>query len=131
MRRDADNAGSDTYNRLFPNKAPYEITRTSRAEQPDEVVKLVQRMTAVSADHPAAAIVPELTDANEQARTSHAAYLRAQTALVEATAGAELAKMKVVQVYRDNVIDMARAVGAALAERCFPQVRSSRRKNEA
>ena len=46
-------------------------------------------------------------------------------------ADAELAKMKVVQVYRDNVIDMARAVGAALAERCFPQVRSSRRKNEA
>ncbi len=125
---DAENPGSRTYATIFHGKNPSDITSTNRAEQPDEVVKIIERISAVPADHPALPLATTLTESNEQARTSHKAYLDAQTALVQAKSAAEIAKLKVVQVYRDNIIDMVRAVGERLAERCFPQVRKPRKK---
>lgn len=38
-------------------------------------------------------------------------------------AAAEAAKLAVVRVYRDNAVDIVRAAGERLAERCFPPLR--------
>lgn len=124
---DADHPGARTYELLFQGQTPSDITYMAREEQPDAVVKLVQRAAALPPEHPVVALAPQLAEANERTRASHAAYLRALTAVAEADAAVETAKLAVIQVYRDNVIDIARAVGAELAERCFPRVRPPRR----
>lgn len=127
---DAEHAGAQTHWTLFRGRAPSDITYLPRDEQPDAVDRLIQHATALPPEHPALAILPALTEANDRARLSEDAHLRALTALHQARAAAEVAKLAVVKVYRDNVIDIGRAVGVALAERCFPRLRARRRKGE-
>lgn len=125
---DAEYPGARTNETLFRGAAPSDITYLPREDQPDAVAKLIGRTAALPPEHPAVAVVPALVEANDRARLSHGAYLRALTAVTEASAAAEIAKMAVVQVYRDNIVDITRAVGEELAERCFPRLRARRRK---
>lgn len=125
---DKDNPGARTHDALFRGQAPSDITYLPREEQPDAVVKIVARGGSLPPEHPAVALLPQLSEANDRARESHSAWLRTLTAVADAGAAAEVAKLAVVQVYRDNVVDITRAIGEELSDRCFPRIRSSRRK---
>ncbi|HEY8429683.1 MAG TPA: hypothetical protein VIL20_14965 [Sandaracinaceae bacterium] len=127
---DAEHPGARTHVALFRGVAPSDVKYLPRAEQPDEVVKIIARASALPPEHPVVPLIPALAEANERARASQRAYEAALTALDEANAAAEVAKMAVVQVYRDNVIDITRAVGEELAERCFPRLRAPRRRRD-
>lgn len=125
---DADHPGSHTTETLFHGVAPSDITYLPRDEEPDAIVKIIERAAALPPEHPAIALLPALTEVNDRSRASHDAHLRALTAVSEAAAAVEIAKLGVVKVYRDNVVDIGRAVGEQLAERCFPRLRARRRK---
>jgi len=127
---DGDHPGSRTHEAVFEGVSPSDVTKTSRAKQPNVITKILERASGLPADHPALPILPQLTAANDQARASQAAHLVAVTALTEAKAAAEVAKLAVIQRYADNIIDITRKVGEDLAERCFPRVRARNKKTE-
>lgn len=125
---DAEHPGARTQHAVLQGQRPSDITRINRAEQPNTIVKIVQRASALPPDHPALPVVTLLSDANERTRESQRAHALAVTAKAAADAAVEVAKLAVIQVYRDNIIDITRAVGEELAERCFPQVAGTRKK---
>lgn len=125
---DADHPGSGTREAIFQGLSPSDVTKTNRAMQPNVITKILQRASALPPEHPALPLVPQLTAANDQARLSEAAHTLAVTALTEARAAAEVAKLAVIQKYADNIIDITRAAGEDVAERCFPRVSAPRRK---
>lgn len=126
---DADHPGARTETTLFQGERPSNVTYTNREDQPDVVVKIIERAGSLPPEHPALPVIPQLVEANDQSRASHKAYEAAQTAEVQAKAAVEIAKLAMIAVYRDNVIDMTRAVGEQLTERCFPQLRTRRRRS--
>lgn len=127
---DADNPGATTQWLIFQSQAPSDITYMNRAEQPDVVVKLIQRGQSLPPEHPAHPVITQLEESNERTRASYKAYVAAETELTRVKAEVQMAKLEVVKVYRDNIIDITRAVGEALAERCFPEIRSPARKKK-
>lgn len=128
---DADHPGQATKARLFADRNPSEVARVAREDEPDLVVKIVQRASGLPEGHPGIALAPQLEAAVERSRASRAAVLAAETHAAQVSAGVETAKLAVVQAYRDNAIDLVRAVGEQLADRCFPQLRRSRKPRKA
>lgn len=124
---DAENPNARTHRGLFDGVAPSTVASLPRDEQPDTVVKIIERGSALPPEHPALPILTALAAANDRARESQRAYEQALTKLREAQAAVEVAKIAVVQVYRDNVIDITRAVGSEVAGRCFPRLRRSKK----
>ncbi len=128
---DADHPGETTYRTLFVDQSPSEVARTAREDEPDVVEKIPQRAAGLPEGHPGAALVASIGEAVERSRASHTAVLTAETRAAQAGAAVETAKLAVVQAYRDNAIDLVRAVGEALAERCFPRLRAPRKRGKA
>jgi hypothetical protein len=127
---DADHPGMHTHAVIFHDQRPSAVTGTNRAEQPNTITKLVERMGALPPEHPALPIVPLLVESNDRTRQSQQAHALAVTARTEADAATEVAKLALIQVYRDVIIDTTRAVGEALAERCFPRVSAPKKKKK-
>lgn len=127
---DADHSEANTRETMFEGASPSDVTKTNRSAQPNVITKILQRSSALPPEHPALSLIPELTAANDQARLSEVAHGQAITARTEARAAAEVAKLAVIQKYADNIIDITRAAGEAVAERCFPRVTAPRRKKK-
>lgn len=127
---DADNPGANTHETIFQGQRPSDVTNTNRSEQPNTIVKIIERMAALPPEHPALPIRPLLAESNEQARESEKAHALAVTAKAEADAATEVAKLALIQLYRDVIIDTTRAVGEALAERCFPRISAPPKKKK-
>jgi len=125
---DAEHPGASTHEVIFRDERPSDVTDSNRSEQPNTIVKIIGRMAALPPEHPALPIVPLLVESNERTRQSEKAHALAVTAKTEADAATEVAKLALIQVYRDVIIDTTRAVGEALAERCFPRVSAPPKK---
>lgn len=128
---DAEHSEANTREAMFQGVSPSDVTKTNRSMQPNVITKILQRASALPPEHPALPLIPQLTAANDQARLSEVAHTQAITALTEAKAAVEVAKLVVIQKYADNIIDITRAAGEAVAERCFPRVIAPRRKKKA
>lgn len=63
---DADTPGATTQWLIFQGQAPSDITYTNRAEQPDLVVKLIQRGQSLPPEHPAHPVITKLAESNER-----------------------------------------------------------------
>ena len=127
---DAEHAGANTHEVIFQDERPSDVTNTNRSEQPNTIVKIIGRMAALPPEHPALPILPLLAESNERTRQSEKAHALAVTAKTEADAATEVAKLALIQLYRDVIIDTTRAVGEALAERCFPRVSAPPKKKK-
>ncbi len=127
---DADHPGASTTALLFEGRAVSEITRAPREKEPDLVTALVTRGTKLPPGHPAAAILTQLTELAQASRDGHREVIDARQRHVAAAAECDLARIAVVRIYRDNAIDIARAVGDDLADECFPVLRRRARADD-
>lgn len=112
---------------VFGGMAPSAITSAPRHKEPDLVSKMVVRGRELPADHPVAPLLDKLQALADASRKGHLAWTAAEQRVAEAHTAAEMAKLVVVRVYRDNLIDIERASGSPVAESCFPILRRSRR----
>lgn len=125
---DAEHAGATTHQLVFRGATAAVVARTRREDEPAETDKLATRIGHLSEAHPARPLAAQLTELGNAARTSQREHERALGVI--GTTGAELeqAKLAVVAQYRDNAIDIVRAVGEDLAEQCFPRLRTAKKK---
>ncbi|MBC7171963.1 MAG: hypothetical protein H5U40_06045 [Polyangiaceae bacterium] len=125
---DADHPGAKTRELLFQGRAVSQITHAPRAGEPDLVTALVARGAGLPAGHPGVTLLGSLTELAEASREGHREVIDARQRLIVVDAELDLARLEVVRLYRDNAIDIARAVGDELAEDCFPILRRAGRK---
>lgn len=122
---DAEHPGQTSTQLLFGGRPASQITSAPRGQEPDLVAKIVARGASLPAEHPAAALLPALTGLAEASRKAHRAWVDALQRAAAADAAVEVARVALVRAYRDNAIDLARALGDAFAQDCFPRLRSS------
>lgn len=115
---------------VFGGMAPSAITSAPRHKEPDLVAKMVVRGRELPAAHPVLPLLGKLEALADASRKAHLAWTAAEQRVAEASTSAEMAKLAVVRVYRDNLIDIERASGSSVAESCFPILRRSRRMVE-
>jgi hypothetical protein len=120
---DAEHPGAGTAALLFRGLTASEVTYAPRDREPDLVAAIVARGAELPADHPAAPQLPELTALADASRAAHRRYVDVAQRRVAAAAEADLARVALIRAYRDNAIDIERAVGKAFAESCFPLLR--------
>lgn len=125
---DADHPIAKTHALVFAGSTAAVVARTRREDEPGETDKLVTRMARLPEGHPARPLAAQLTELGNASRTSQREHERALGVI--GTTGAELeqAKLAVIAQYRDNAIDIVRAVGEDLAEQCFPRLRTAKKK---
>lgn len=124
---DAEHPGERTLEALFQGRVASEVTNAPRHEQPDLVAQIVARAKSLPAAHPGQAVVADLGSKAEASRQAHRRWVDALQAVAAAGAEVELAKVAAVRAYRDNFIDIGRAVGEEVAELCFPELRRAQR----
>lgn len=112
---------------VFGGMAPSAITSAPRHKEPDLVAKMVVRGRELPPEHPVAPLLGTLQALADASRKGHVAWTAAEQRVAEANTAVEMAKLVVVRVYRDNLIDIERASGSSVAEGCFPILRRSRR----
>jgi hypothetical protein len=120
---DADHSGADTTKLLFAGRAPSEITGAPRDAEPDLVLALVERGARLPEDHPAKPLLADLSACAQASKASQRAWVDAVQRTAVADAAVEVARLSVVRVYKDNIIDIARACGDEIAEDCCPTLR--------
>jgi hypothetical protein len=123
---DVEFPGLASHGLLFGNKSASYVTRSPRSKEPDLVAKIVARGAALPADHPVLPTLPALAERAEASRAAHRAWTDALQRVAEADAVVDVARLAVIRAYRDNVIDIGRAIGESLATDCFPKLRKPR-----
>lgn len=122
---DADHPGANTTQLVFNGQPPSQVTKAPRGKEPSLVAALVARGANLPADHPVASALSGLMELAERSRSSERAWIDATQRTVQAAAEVDVARLQVVRTYRDNAIDIARAIGDELTRRCFPILRKT------
>lgn len=120
---DMDHPPSRSVALIFQNKAPSEITNAAREDEPELVDKLVERASHLPDDHPARTLLSTLSAEAQASREGRIRWVDARKAAAVASAGVEVARLAVVRVYKDSIIDIGRTCGEDIADDCFPVLR--------
>jgi hypothetical protein len=128
---DEDHPGSRTHATLFAGATASSVVATTREKEPDVVEAIVTRGAGLPEGHPSLPLLPALTELANASRANYKTWADASKREAAAATATEAARLDLIRVYRDNQIDIERACGSAIAEACFPRLRSGSRADEA
>lgn len=126
---DNQNIGSFTLKTLFPNGNFAEITQVNMYKEPDKALEIAEKITAMGTTHALYPLAAELKEAVQRSKKAFLDEEAAITAAGLAKSNVDLAKLRLIRRYNSNYYQAADEGGKAFAERLFPDLSSSDKKN--
>jgi hypothetical protein len=128
---DRESGSEPILTKVFPTGRVSDVKEAPRVQEPLVVRRLIERLQALGAEHPLAAVIVPLQARVAESEKALADYDKLGEELALATVQEEIAQRRLRDQYRLNYLHAQEKFGKATAELLFPVITSQARPAEA